>query len=117
MNNSKQENRIIRHRRVRAKITGTAKRPRISVFKSNNNIFVQLIDDEKRKTVISNSIKEKGKASKGNKSDQAKIIGEAVAKKAKEIGITDVIFDRGGYKYHGRVKALADGLRAGGLKF
>lgn len=102
---------------MRAKIIGTAKRPRVSVFKSNKNIFVQLIDDERGKTLFSNSIKDKKGAKKSSKSDHAKVVGEALAKKAKETGIADVVFDRGGYKYHGRVKALADGLRAGGLKF
>lgn len=113
----KQLNRIRRHSRVRSRIIGTAKRPRISVFKSNKNIFVQLIDDEKGKTLLSNSMKGKKGAKKSSKSDHAKVAGEALAKKAKEGGITNVVFDRGGYKYHGRVKALADGLRAGGLKF
>lgn len=113
----KQLNRTRRHNRVRAKITGTAKRPRVSVFKSNRNIFVQLIDDESSKTILSSKISGGKSKVKGNKSDKAAEIGKAVAEKAKTAGISEVVFDRGGYKYHGRVKALAEGLRAGGLKF
>lgn len=112
---AKQSNRLTRHRRVRAKIKGTAKRPRVTVFKSSNNLFVQFIDDEKNKTILSNSLKDK-KAKKLKKVDSAKGIGEVLAAKAKASGISEVVFDRGGYKYHGRVKALAEGLRAGGLK-
>jgi len=115
--NSKQQHRISRHKRVRAKIQGTAKRPRVSVFKSNKHIFVQLIDDESRKTILGNKIisSEKSKI-KGDKSKKANEIGKMVAEKAKALGINEIVFDRGGYKYHGRVKALAEGLRAGGLK-
>ena len=113
---SKQLNRITRHKRVRAKIIGTAKRPRVTVFKSSNNLFVQFIDDDKNKTILSNSPKDKKTTKKGKKVDLAKTIGEALASKAKAAGINEVVFDRGGYKYHGRIKALAEGLRTGGLK-
>ena|SRR3989344_9124286 len=117
-NKSKQLHRISRHRRVRARIVGTKARPRVSVFKSNKHIFVQLIDDESRKTVLSSKIVSVSKSkSKGGKSQKATEIGKVIAEKAKTVGISEVVFDRGGYKYHGRIKALADGLRAGGLKF
>lgn len=115
---SKQKHRIMRHRRVRAKVFGTAQRPRASVFKSNKHVFVQLIDDNANKTIISNKVISGGKSKiKGNKTDKAAKIGEMLAEKAKEAGIKEVIFDRGGFKYHGRVKAVAEGLRKGGLKF
>lgn len=117
-NNSKQQHRINRHKRVRAKIFGTAERPRVSVFKSNKHIFVQFIDDDANKTIISSKIVSGGKSKiKGNKTDKAAKIGEMLAEKAKEAGIKEIIFDRGGFKYHGRVKAVAEGLRKGGLKF
>jgi large subunit ribosomal protein L18 len=105
----KQEKRHRRHRKIRAKIFGTAKVPRLSVFKSNQYIYAQLIDDDKGKTIVS----AKGKLS----IEQAKKIGELIAKKAREKKIEQVVFDRGGYGYHGRVKALAEGAREGGLKF
>lgn len=105
----KQEKRYRRHRKIRAKIFGTAKVPRLSVFKSNQYIYAQLIDDDKGKTIVS----AKGKLS----IEQAKKIGELIAKKAREKKIEQVVFDRGGYGYHGRVKALAEGAREGGLKF
>lgn len=117
-NKSKQLHRISRHRKVRARISGTANRPRAVVFKSNKHIFVQLIDDEKHKTILSSKVVSGGKSKmKGNKTEKAGEIGKIVAEKAKAAGIKEVVFDRGGYKYHGRVKAVADGLRAGGLKF
>ena len=115
---AKRENRIKRHRRVRAKVKGTKEIPRVSVFRSNNHVFVQVIDDLGGKTLISSAIKPKGKtALKGNKTEIASKIGEMIAEKAKSAGISKVIFDRGGYKYHGRVKAIAEGLRRGGLQF
>lgn len=108
----------MRHRRVRAKIKGTAGTPRVSVFRSNKHIFVQLIDDAAGKTIASNVVEAAPKTKmKGSKTELAGRIGEALAKKAKEAGISNVVFDRGGFKYHGRVKALAEGLRKGGLKF
>ena len=115
--NSKQLHRISRHKRVRAKIIGTKDRPRISIFKSNRHVFVQFIDDETGKTLISSKIVSAGKSKiKGTKTDKAIEIGKILAEKAKAFGIKEAVFDRGGYKYHGRVKAIADGLRAGGLK-
>ena len=108
----------MRHKRVRAKILGTKERPRVSVFKSNKHIFAQLVDDNSGKTIVSGKIVSSGKSKiKGNKTEKAAEIGKLLAEKAKAAGITEVVFDRGGYKYHGRVKALADGLRQGGLKF
>ena len=104
--------------RVRKKIAGTAQRPRLSVFRSNSDIYVQLIDDDNAKTLASASSKDKDiVAQKGTKSEKSKLVGAAVARKAVELGLKDVIFDRGGYLYHGRVKALADGAREGGLNF
>ena len=115
---SKQLNRTSRHRRVRAKIVGTAERPRVSVFKSNKHIFVQVINDQSGKTVVSSKVVASRKNKmKGSKSERAAEIGKILAEKVKIAGIKEVVFDRGGYKYHGRVKAIADGLRAGGLKF
>lgn len=117
-NKQKQLNRIKRHGRIRATIAGTIKRPRVSVFKSNRHVFVQLIDDESGKTILSSKVISSQKSKlKGNKTDKAAEIGKIIAEKAKTAGISEVVFDRGGYRYHGRIKALADGLRAGGLKF
>jgi large subunit ribosomal protein L18 len=107
--------RKMRHKRVRAKINGTSEVPRISVFKSNKNLFVQFIDDSSQKTLLSNSIK-KIKNKKMDKKDIATEIGELLAKDAKKAGVNRALLDKGGYKYHGRVKALADGLRRGGIK-
>lgn len=105
--------------RIRRKIgEGTAQKPRLSVFRSNNDIYVQLIDDLKGETLASASSKDKDiKAQAANKVNKSKMVGEAIAKKAIELGINDVTFDRGGYLYHGRVKSIADGAREGGLKF
>lgn len=104
----KQEKRIRRHKRIRAKICGTSKAPRLCVFRSNQYIYAQLIDDEKNRIIAS---------AKGKRNiKEAKKVGEAIAKKVAEKKIEKVIFDRGGYKYHGRVKALAEGAREGGLK-
>jgi large subunit ribosomal protein L18 len=113
----KQLNKMRRHRRVRAKIVGTKERPRVSVFKSNRNIFVQFIDDESGKTVLSSKImSDKKNEIKSTKTDKAIKIGEMLAEKAKAAEIKEVVFDRGGFKYHGRIRAVADGLRKGGLK-
>ena len=113
----KQLNRTRRHKRVRATIKGTAERPRVSVFKGNRHVFVQFIDDEAGKTVLSNKIVSDSKSKiKGTKTDKAIKIGEMLADKAKEAGISKAVFDRSGFKYHGRIKAVADGLRKGGLK-
>jgi large subunit ribosomal protein L18 len=103
--------------RIRGKISGTAERPRLSVYRSNKEIYVQLIDDAAGKTLLAASTRDKEFARTGNKSEQGKNVGIALAKKAIEKNITDVVFDRGGYLYHGRVKALAEGAREGGLKF
>ncbi len=105
--------------RIRRKIgEGSAQKPRLSVFRSNTEIYVQLIDDINGQTLASASSKDKEiKAQKANKVDQSKMVGTAIARKATELGIKDVTFDRGGYLYHGRVKSVADGAREGGLKF
>ena len=104
--------------RIRKKIAGTAQRPRLSVFRSNSDIYVQLIDDDNARTLASASSRDKDiAAQKGTKSEKSKLVGAAVARKAAELGLKDVIFDRGGYLYHGRVKAVADGAREGGLNF
>jgi large subunit ribosomal protein L18 len=103
---------------VRKKVSGTTKRPRLSVFRSNNDIYVQLIDDDNAKTLASASSKDKDiLAQKGTKVEKSKLVGAAIARKASELGLLDVTFDRSGYLYHGRVKAVADGAREGGLKF
>ena len=109
--------RLKRHARVRAKISGTTERPRLCVYRSNANISAQIIDDTKGITLVSASTLEKGFEGNGGNKEAAKKIGEIIAARANEKGITDVVFDRGGYLYHGRVSALADGAREGGLKF
>ena len=109
--------RLRRRRRVRAKIHGTAERPRISVFRSNRGIFAQLIDDDTGRTLAAASWLELPKAFKGAKVEQAAEVGKRLAAAAKKAGVEDVVFDRGGYLYHGRVKALAEGAREGGLQF
>jgi|SRR3989344_961689 len=115
---SKQLHRLARHKRVRSVIKGTTQRPRVSVFKSNKHLFIQFIDDVTGKTLLSNKVVSSSKTkTKGNKTDVATKIGEALADKAKEAGIKEIVFDRGGFKYHGRVKAFAEGLRRGGIKF
>ena len=104
--------------RIRRKISGSGSKPRLSVFRSNNDIYVQLIDDENGTTIAAASSREKDiAAQKVNKVEKSKLVGAAVARKASELGIKDVVFDRGGYLYHGRVKAVADGAREGGLQF
>ena len=108
--------RIKRHKRVRGKISGTADRPRLCVFRSENNIYAQVIDDVAGNTLVSASSVEKGFEG-GSNCEAAKKIGMKVAERAREKGIEEVVFDRGGYIFHGRVKALADGAREGGLKF
>ena len=103
---------------IRAKISGTAIRPRFSVFRSNTEIYAQLIDDSSGVTLASASSKDKDiQAQKVNKTEKGKLVGASIARKASDIGLKDVIFDRGGYLYHGRVKAVADAAREGGLKF
>ena len=109
--------RIKRHKRVRAKISGTPERPRLNVFRSETNIYAQVIDDVHGVTLVSASSLEKDFACEGTKSDAARQVGINVAQRAKAKGIDAVVFDRGGYIYHGRVKALAEGAREGGLQF
>ena len=106
-----------RHLRVRNHISGTDERPRLNVFRSLSNIYAQVIDDVQGVTVVSASTQEKDFANYGGNIEAAKAVGEAVAKRAMEKGITEVVFDRGGYVYHGRVKALAEAAREAGLKF
>jgi large subunit ribosomal protein L18 len=105
-----------RHRRVRRKISGTAERPRLVVFRSNRGIFAQLVDDEAGRTLVSASWLSLRKGFKGTKTEQAAEVGKQLAKAASAAGIERAVFDRGGYLFHGRVKALADAAREGGLK-
>jgi large subunit ribosomal protein L18 len=115
--------RVRRHARVRKTVAGTPQRPRLAVYRSITHIYAQVIDDEAGKTIAAASTLDKslraanGKNAAGNKTARAKSVGEALAKKAVEAGVTKVVFDRGGNKYHGRVKALADAAREGGLEF
>jgi large subunit ribosomal protein L18 len=113
---TKREARMRRHRRVRGKVAGTAERPRLAVFRSNRGIFAQLIDDETSRTLASASWTSLGKTSH-SKTEQANAVGKALAAEAKKAGVERCVFDRGGYLFHGRVKALADGAREGGLQF
>ena len=108
--------RLKRHKRVRAKISGTPERPRLCVYRSLNNIYVQIIDDTCGNTLVSASSVEKDFEGGGNK-EAAKRVGELAAKRALEKGISEVVFDRGGYLYHGRIQELAEAAREGGLKF
>jgi large subunit ribosomal protein L18 len=110
------EARLRRHRRVRKRISGTAERPRLAVFRSNRGIEAQLIDDQAAKTLAAASWLGLKKSFKGNKTAQAAEVGKALAAAAKKAGIEQAVFDRGGYLYHGRVKALAEAAREGGLK-
>lgn len=115
---TRESERIRRHARVREKVRGSSARPRLAVYRSLTHIYGQLIDDTAGKTLVAASSldarKEKGSADK--KSEQAKAVGAALGERAKKAGITEVVFDRGGYRYHGRVKALAEGVRAAGVK-
>ena len=106
-----------RHRRVRGKVAGTAERPRLVVFRSNVGIYAQLVDDGAGRTVASAGWKSLPKSFKGTKTDQAREVGKVLADRAKKAGFETVVFDRAGYLYHGRVKALAEGAREGGLQF
>jgi large subunit ribosomal protein L18 len=106
-----------RHRRVRSKMHGTAERPRLVVFRSNKGIDAQLVDDDAARTVASAGWLQLKKSFKGDKSEQAAEVGKLLASNAKKAGVSAAVFDRGGYLYHGRVKALADGAREGGLEF
>jgi large subunit ribosomal protein L18 len=109
--------RLRRHKRVRGKIFGTAERPRLVVFRSNRGIEAQLVDDLARETLAAASWLHVKKSFKGSKTDQAAEVGKLLAQNARKAGVETVVFDRGGYLYHGRVKALADAAREGGLKF
>ena len=109
--------RLRRHRRIRAKVSGTPERPRLNVFRSEKHIYAQVIDDVNGVTLCSASTVEKGFEGLGSNKEAAKKVGMAVAERAKAKGIDTVVFDRGGYIYHGRVQALAEGAREGGLEF
>ena len=113
---SKEVRRAKIKRRIRKNITGTSEMPRLSVFRSNKQIYAQIIDDSTGKTLVSAS-SYNNKAASGSKMEQAAVVGKEVAEKAVKAGITSVVFDRNGYLYHGRVKSLADSAREGGLKF
>ena len=116
----KNAKRLQRHKRVRRKVFGTPQRPRLCVFRSSNNIYAQIIDDTNRVTLVAaSSLDEavKGAVNHTGNKEAAKLVGEMVDKKAVEKGITEVVFDRGGYIYHGRIKELAEGAREAGLKF
>ena len=114
---STREARARRQRRVRGKVAGTAERPRLVVFRSNLGIYAQLVDDGAGRTVASAGWKSLPKSFKGTKTDQAREVGKVLADRAKKAGFETVVFDRAGYLYHGRVKALAEGAREGGLQF
>ena len=108
------EKRRIRRKKIRAKISGTKSRPRLSVFRSDRYIYAQLVDDQENKVILAvNDLK----LDKERKVERGKEVGKLVAQKAKELGVKEIVFDRSGYKYHGRVKAVAEGAREGGLKF
>ena len=111
------EGRERRKLRIRRKISGTADRPRLSVFRSLKHIYAQVIDDASGKTIASASSRDKDSSTKGANAAAAKAVGVLIAKKAKDKGVTQVVFDRGGYLYHGNIKALADAARENGLKF
>jgi large subunit ribosomal protein L18 len=106
-----------RHRRVRGRVRGTAERPRLAVFRSNRGIFAQLVDDDAGKTIAASSWIGLPKSFKGDKTEQAAEVGKQLAEAGKKAGVESVVFDRGGYLFHGRVKALAEGAREGGLSF
>ncbi|MCE2846232.1 MAG: 50S ribosomal protein L18 [Sphingobacteriales bacterium] len=116
-----QDNKIIRRIKIRSRIrktiTGTTERPRLSIFRSNKSIYAQVIDDLKGHTIVAASSRESGVNTKSTKIEQATAVGKLLAEKAKAAGVSAVVFDRGGYLYHGRVKALADGAREAGLQF
>ena len=109
--------RLTRHKRVRGKISGTAECPRLNVFRSTKNIYAQIIDDVKGVTLVAASSLDKEFNGNGGNKEAARKVGELIAKRAAEKGISQVVFDRGGYIFHGRVKELAEGAREGGLKF
>ncbi|HEX77295.1 MAG TPA: 50S ribosomal protein L18 [Dehalococcoidia bacterium] len=117
---SRVEARQRRHRRVRGKVSGTPQRPRLSVFRSLRHIYAQVVDDTRGHTLVAASTLERGlrdRANRANKTEAARLVGMALAQRAQERAISQVVFDRGGYKYHGRVKALAEAARQAGLSF
>jgi large subunit ribosomal protein L18 len=114
---STREARVRRQKRVRGKVVGTAARPRLAVYRSNLGIYAQLVDDAEGRTLTSVGWKQLPKSFKGTKTDQAREVGKLLADRAKKAGVGTVVFDRAGYLYHGRVKALAEGAREGGLDF
>ena len=115
---SRNSMRVVRHERIRNKISGTSLVPRLCVFRSNTGIYAQIIDDETKNTLVAASSLDKDlKIANGSNIEAAKMVGEAIAKKAVAKSITKVVFDRGGYLYHGRVKALAEAARENGLEF
>jgi len=114
--NAKRVKRLKRHLKIRKRVVGSENRPRLTVFRSNKYIYAQLVDDQSAKTIIAST--DKGKEKKlDNRMVSAKSLGQIIAKKAQDKKIKEIVFDRGGYKYHGRIKAVAEGLREGGLKF
>lgn len=117
---TRSEMRRRRHMRVRAKVSGTPERPRLCVYRSLNQIYAQLINDRSGETIVSSSTLDeaiRSKTGKLNKTEQAKLVGKQLAERAKKAGVIGVVFDRGGYQYHGRVKALAESAREAGLEF
>jgi large subunit ribosomal protein L18 len=110
------QRRLRRHLTIRKRVQGTAHRPRLNIFRSSAHIYAQIIDDERGHTLVATSSRD-AEARAGTKSDRSRTVGTMIAERAKAAGITQVVFDRGGFLYHGRVKAVADGARAGGLEF
>lgn len=118
MSNAKAQRRTKIRYNIRQKISGNAQKPRLAIFRSNTDIYAQLIDDASGKTIAAASSKDKDiVAQSGTKTEKGKLVGAAIARKAGDLSIKDVVFDRGGYLYHGRVKAVAEGAREGGLQF
>lgn len=120
MGKSRRESRIKRHRRIRKKVAGTTERPRLAVFGSLKNIYAQVIDDSRGHTLVSASTLEKelkGKVGHGGNAEAARMVGEILARKSLDKGVKKVVFDRGGFMYHGRISAFADAAREGGLEF
>jgi large subunit ribosomal protein L18 len=115
-NRTPRELRIRRHQRIRKKVSGTPERPRLAVFRSNAHMYAQVIDDVAGRTLVAASTVEK-EAATGTKTEQAIAIGKLIAERAQQAGVTKVVFDRGGFEYHGRIKALADAAREAGLNF
>jgi large subunit ribosomal protein L18 len=116
-NADKKNARLKRSRRVRARVKGTSDRPRLVVFKSLNHVYAQLVDDTSRKTLTGVSSLKGGLNVSGNRTEKAKAVGAAIAQKAKDLGFESIVFDRSGYQYHGKIKALAEAARELGLKF